>query len=139
MSVADEVTELVNELNVREPILREILSFEDHEQALMLMEVLLEDYDSNLIAIEALSNCIARYEAEAVSFSDFNHRIDFEVPAVALLKVLMYQHGLNTTDFNNEIGDNYMVSQMLNGGKRLKREHIYRLAERFGISSALFS
>jgi len=93
MSVVAEVTELVNELNVRAPILREILSFEDHEQALMLMEVLLEDYDTNLIAIEDLSNSIARYEAEAVSFSDFNHRIDIEVPAVALLKVLMYQHG----------------------------------------------
>ena len=102
------------------------------------MEELIEDYDTNLVAIEALSNSIARYEAEGVSFSEFNQRIDAEDPAVSTLKVLMDQHRLNTTDFKNEIGGKSMVSQVLSGGKRLTRDHIERLATRFGISPALF-
>ena len=138
MLAVAEVTELVSELNVRAPILREILSDKDHEQALALMEELIEDYDTNLVAIEALSNSIARYEEEAVSFTEFNNRTDSGDPAVATLKVLMDQHGLNTTDFKNEIGGKSMVSQVLNGGKRLTRDHRERLAKRFGISPALF-
>jgi len=55
MLAVAEVKELVSELNVRAPILREISNDEDHEQALALMEELLEDYDTNLVAIEALS------------------------------------------------------------------------------------
>lgn len=138
MLAVAEVTELVSELNVRAPILREISSDKDHEQALALMEELIEDYDTNLVAIEALSNSIARYEEEAVSFTEFNNRTDSGDPAVATLKVLMDQHGLNTTDFKNEIGGKSMVSQVLNGGKRLTRDHIERLAKRFGVSPALF-
>lgn len=138
MLAVAEVTELVSELNVRAPILREISSDKDHEQALALMEELIEDYDTNLVAIEALSNAIARYEADAASFSEFNHRGLGGDPAVATLKVLMDQHNLNTTDFKNEIGGKSMVSQVLNGGKQLTRNHIERLAKRFGISPALF-
>lgn len=138
MLAVAEVKELVSELNVRAPILREISNDEDHEQALALMEELIEDYDTNLVAIEALSNAIARYEEEAVSFTEFNNRTDSGDPAVATLKVLMDQHGLNTTDFKNEVGGKSMVSQVLNGGKRLTRDHIERLAKRFGISPALF-
>lgn len=138
MLAVAEVTELVSELNVRAPILREISSDKDHEQALALMEELIEDYDTNLVAIEALSNAIARYEADAASFSEFNQRGLGGDPAVATLKVLMDQHNLNTTDFKNEIGGKSMVSQVLSGGKQLTRNHIERLAKRFGISPALF-
>ena len=138
MLAVAEVTELVSELNVRAPILREISNDEDHEQALALMEELIEDYDTNLVAIEALSNAIARYEADALSFAEFNQRGLGSDHAVATLKVLMDQHSLNTTDFKNEIGGKSMVSQVLNGGKRLTRDHIERLAKRFGISPALF-
>ena len=91
-----------------------------------------------MVSLEALSNSIARYEEEAVSFTEFNNRTDSGDPAVATLKVLMDQHGLNTTDFKNEVGGKSMVSQVLSGGKRLTRDHIERLAKRFGISPALF-
>lgn len=137
LAVAD-VTKLVSELNALAPVLRNISNDQDHDLALVLMEELIEDYDTNLVAIEALGNSIARYEAEAVSFAEFNQRVDAKDPAIAMLKVLMEQHGLNTTDFQHEIGGKSMVSQVLNGGKRLTRDHIERLATRFGISPALF-
>ncbi|WP_395339304.1 helix-turn-helix domain-containing protein [Ningiella sp. W23] len=138
MLAVEQLTELISELNVRVPVLREITNQQDHDQALALMEELIEDYDTNLVAIEALSNSIARYEADAVSFSEFNQRGLGGDPAVATLKVLMDQHNLNTTDFKNEIGGKSMVSQVLSGGKRLTRDHIERLAMRFGLSPALF-
>lgn len=59
MLAVEQVTELVSELSARVPVLREITNQHDHDQALALMEELIEDYDTNLVAIEALSNSIA--------------------------------------------------------------------------------
>lgn len=138
MLAVSKVTELVSELNLQAPILRHISNEKEHEKAIALMELLLEDYDTNLVAIEALSNSISRYEETAESFAEFNHRTETSDPAVATLRVLMSQHNLKTADFGDEIGGKSMVSQVLNGGKRLTRSHIERLAKRFAISPALF-
>lgn len=46
------------------PILTKIGSEDEHAKALMMMEMLLEDYDNNLLLIDALSCSIARYEAD---------------------------------------------------------------------------
>ena len=46
----------------------------EHQQALILLEDLIEYYDDNLIIIEALSNAIARYEDESAEFDTFNIR-----------------------------------------------------------------
>ena len=138
MIIATQVTKLVNELNIYAPLLRVIHNDNEHSQAIELMEELIEQYDVNLIAIDALTNAISRYESEELSFSKFNKRIENADPAVATLKVLMNQHSLKTSDFENEIGKKSMVSQVLNGKKRLSRDHIERLAARFDISVALF-
>ncbi len=72
ISVVTEVTKLSVSIVDKLPILKGIHTTEEHEQALVLMERLLEDYDANLIVIEALSNVIARYEDEAQEFDAFN-------------------------------------------------------------------
>tara|TARA_A200000159_G_scaffold164892_1_gene197121 strand:+ start:11995 stop:12684 length:690 start_codon:yes stop_codon:yes gene_type:complete len=46
------------------PILNKISNDEEHGKALMMIEMLLEDYDKNLLLIDALSCSIARYEAD---------------------------------------------------------------------------
>ena len=46
------------------PILSKISNDEEHGKALMMIEMLLEDYDKNLLLIDALSCSIARYEAD---------------------------------------------------------------------------
>ncbi|WP_370245939.1 hypothetical protein [Marisediminitalea sp.] len=46
------------------PILTKIGSEDEHAKALMMMETLLEDYDNNLLLVDALSCSIARYEAD---------------------------------------------------------------------------
>ena len=45
-------------------ILTKIRSEDEHAKALMMVEILLEDYDNNLLLIDALSCSIARFEAD---------------------------------------------------------------------------
>ena len=138
MLVVAEVTKMAGVITSQLPILTGISSASEHRQALALMDELIEQYDENLILIEALGNAITRYEDESVRFEAFNHRQGEIDTAVATLKVLMDQYGLNTTDFENEIGKKSIVSQVLAGKKNLTREHIMNLAHRFGVSPAVF-
>lgn len=138
MLAIKEVTKLAAGLNTIAPFMREIHNDNELEQALELMEALIEDYDTNLVVIEALGNAITRFEDTASSFVGFNRSVNESDPAVGTLKVLMEQHNLNTNDFENEIGKKSMVSQVLSGGKSLSRKHIELLSKRFNISPALF-
>lgn len=138
MLAVAEVTMLAGNIMSYVPLLAGITNATEHQQALDLMEKLLEDYDTNLVVIEALSNVIARYEENSIRFETFNSRQAELDSAVATLKVLMDQHGLNTTDFEVEIGKKSMVSQVLAGKKNLTREHITKLAQRFGVNPAIF-
>jgi HTH-type transcriptional regulator/antitoxin HigA len=138
MRATAEVTEVASFILIQLPILKGISTTSEHQQALTLMEQLLEQYDKNIIIIEALSNAITRYEDASVRFTTFNDRQDELDPAVATLKVLMEQHSLNTTDFQREIGKKSIVSQILKGRRNLTRRHITNLASRFGVSPGLF-
>lgn len=138
MLATAEVTKMAGSISAQLPILTGINTAAEHQQALALMDELIEQYDENIIIIEALGNAITRYEDKSVRFEAFNSRQDDLDPAVATLKVLMNQYKLNTTDFENEIGKKSMVSQVLAGKKNLTREHITNLANRFGVSPVLF-
>lgn len=138
MLAVAEVTQLAGSIAAKLPILTGITSTAEHQQALALMDELIEQYDDNLVIIEALGNVITRYEDESLRFETFNNRQGEIDPAVATLKVLMDQHGLNMADFEKEIGKKSMVSQVLSGKKNLTREHIMNLAQRFGVSPAVF-
>lgn len=138
MLAVTEVTKLSCNIMSNVPLLAGINNDTEHQQALELMEKLLEEYDANLVVIEALSNVIGRYEDESLLFVTFNNRQTGFDPAVATLKVLMDQNGLNTTDFEGEIGKKSMVSQVLAGKKNLTREHITKLSQRFNINPAVF-
>ncbi len=138
MLAVAELTKLAGKIMSNVPLLAGISNSTEHQQALDLMEVLIDDYDANLVVIEALSNVIARYEDELLRIDMFNSRQTGLDSAVATLKVLMVQNGLNTTDFEAEIGKKSMVSQVLAGKSNLTREHITKLAQRFGVNPAVF-
>ncbi|WP_219702214.1 hypothetical protein [Marinomonas lutimaris] len=97
MSMTNEITQMAKAIVTQLPILNGISSTGEHQKALILLEDLLEDYDENLIIIEALSNVIARYEDKAVEFDDFNKRQTAINLTTATLTVLMDQ-GLNNTN-----------------------------------------
>lgn len=116
----------------------EIASDEEYQQALSLMDELIEDYDNQLVLIELLSSSIDRWENSSSDFESFNQRTNAGDPAVSLLRVLMEQHNLGVSDLP-EIGSKSLVSKILNQRDRqLTRQHIDALSRRFNISPALF-
>lgn len=59
-----ELREMGQRLQSAFPILSVIRNESEHQRALDTVELLLEDYDSNLLLIDALSCAIARYEQQ---------------------------------------------------------------------------
>jgi HTH-type transcriptional regulator/antitoxin HigA len=115
-----------------------IYNEEDYGAALELMDELIEDYDEQKPLIEVLSLSIERWEEESEEFSEFNAKIESLDSGVSVLRVLMVQHKLNTTDFQNEIGGKSMVSMILNSKRNLSLEHIKALSNRFRLPPQLF-
>ncbi len=110
----------------------------DYQQALALMDELIEDYDANEPLIGILSASIGEWENTADELAEFNARISNLDAGVATLKVLMEQHHLGVADLP-EIGSKSLVSKILNNrGRTLTKAHISALSKRFGVSPALF-
>lgn len=118
--------------------LAEISCEDEYEQALALLDELIDDDENQQVLIALLSGAIERWEDGSDEFAEFNQRVEHGDPAVALLRVLMDQHGLGVADLP-EIGSKSLVSKILNERDRqLTRQHIAALSRRFGISPALF-
>jgi HTH-type transcriptional regulator/antitoxin HigA len=116
----------------------EIISDDEYEQALVLMDELVDDYDNQIVLIELLSGSIGRWEDTSAEFADFNSRAATGDPGVSVLRTLMDQHGLGVADLP-EIGSKSLVSKILNQRDRqLTRQHIDALSRRFRVSPALF-
>lgn len=88
--------------------------------------------------IELIAKAVERYENTMLEVQAWNERDAATSADVSMLRLLMDQHGLTGSDFENEIGGKSYVSQILAGDKKLTRKHIERLATRFAISPALF-
>ncbi len=118
--------------------LSEICNDSDYEQALELMDELIDDYDNNRALIALLSDTINRWEEGSEEFTDFNARIKEQDTPVSVLRLLMSQHKLGVADLP-EIGSKSLVSKIINErGRQLTRQHIEALSQRFQISPALF-
>jgi HTH-type transcriptional regulator/antitoxin HigA len=113
-----------------------------YEEALALVEALMEDAqdsddDPLNRVIGLVAQAVGRYEREIEAFEVFETQAS-EIPVdVAMLRVLMKQHGLGVADFP-EIGDKSLVSRILSGSRNLTKQHIQKLSERFGVSAGLF-
>ena len=120
------------------PFLTRIESTQDYEQALVLMDELINSYDANRTLIDILSASIEAWEDTADEFAEFNAAVS-ELDGIDVLKTLMEQHNLGVSDLP-ELGSKSTVSKLLNRseGKKLNRNHIEALSRRFGMSPAVF-
>lgn len=132
--VKDKATELFSEMSFAGRIENEA----EYEHALELMEALIEDYDAYLPLIDALSMAIERWENDSDSFSTFNQKINALDDGVAVLITLMDQYNLKADDLKAEIGSKSLVSMILNGSRKLTRDHIQALSQRFNLSPSIF-
>jgi HTH-type transcriptional regulator/antitoxin HigA len=110
----------------------------DYEQALELMDQLIEEYDKYVPLIELLSASIERWEDKAEEFTQFNQRVEALDDGVAVLRTLMDQYQLKADDLREEIGGKSLVSMILKGSRKLTRDHIQALSDRFHLSPAVF-
>ncbi|MGH9395979.1 MAG: helix-turn-helix domain-containing protein [Terriglobia bacterium] len=81
-------------------------------------------------AIELLTLLIERYEAEHYPVPDAG--------PVDVLRFLLDQNGLSQRDIAAELGSESTVSLVLSGKRRLNRDHIARLSQRFHVSPSVF-
>ncbi|MCZ4061277.1 transcriptional regulator [Pantoea sp. LMR881] len=133
-----EAIQATNNLIKIVPLLGGSTNKKDYEQALELVEYLVEhDPDSPLV--DLLAEKVARYEDNAPEFAEFNARIAEMPHGVALLRVLMDQHGLTQSSFVDEIGQRSYVSRILRGERVLTDKHKARLAERFKLPFEAFN
>lgn len=120
------------------PFLTRIENTHDYEQALAMMDELIDSYDANRALIDILAASIEAWEDTAPEFADFNSAVS-KLDGIDVLKTLMEQHGLGVNDLP-ELGSKSTVSKLLNRseGKKLNRNHIEALSRRFGMSPAMF-
>jgi HTH-type transcriptional regulator/antitoxin HigA len=106
----------------------------DYQRAIRALDAILDavgDDERHPLAelAEALGVFVERYEQEHVELP--------VAPAAEVLRFLMGQHGLRQADVP-EIGSQGVVSEVLAGRRQLNARQIRRLAERFGVSPAVF-
>ena len=80
--------------------------------------------------LSVLGSLIEQYEEDSV-------HIDDALPA-DVLRFLMAEHGLKQADLAAEIGSQGIVSEVLNGKRKLNARQAKALGERFGVSPAVF-
>lgn len=130
-SLSQQITQVM-------PWVQGINSDQQYDELLALMDELVEDYDTNQLLIDLLFPALQDYEETAERFKAFNQQIESLDPGIAMLRLLIDQHGLTQSDFQQEIGGKSLVSQILSGKRSLTLGHIRALSKRFGIPAAMF-
>lgn len=130
-SLSQQITQVM-------PWVQGINSDQQYDELLALMDELVEDYDANQLLIDLLFPVLQEYEETAERFKAFNQRIETLDPGIAMLRLLIDQHSLTQSDFQQEIGGKSLVSQILSGKRSLTLGHIRALSKRFGIPAAMF-
>ena len=114
---------LTNEL----PFLGSSPSRQDYEDALALVEYLIE-HDPDNPLVDMLTAKIDKYENASPEFAEYNARIASIPSGVALLRTLMDQYQLTQSDFENEIGKKSLVSRILNARSYASAGEAFRFA-----------
>jgi HTH-type transcriptional regulator/antitoxin HigA len=107
----------------------------DCERAVEFMNQLLDvvgDDEEHELAdmLELLGQLIEDYESQ-------NHALPDAEPA-QVLRFLMEQHDLKQADLASELGTQSVVSEILSGRRQINVRQAKALAQRFGVSAAVF-
>jgi len=81
-------------------------------------------------AMELLTLSIEHYDNEYFQIA--------EADGVSILKHFMEEFNLKQKDLKNELGTQGVVSEILHGKRKLNRNQIEKLSERFSVSPAVF-
>ena len=104
-----------------------------------------EEYTEALYELDQRDAKLTRAEKELAelltllieNFESKRYKLPHAKP-VEILRFLMDQHGLRQKDLVDVFGTRSVVSEVLSGKRKLNREHIKRLSERFHVSPEVF-
>ena len=104
-----------------------------------------EEYTEALYELDQRNTKLTRAEKELAELltlliEDFESK-RYKLPRakpVEILRFLMDQHGLKQKDLVDVFGTRSIVSEVLSGKRKLNREHIQRLSDRFHVSPEAF-
>lgn len=107
----------------------------DYERAVEFMNQLLDvvgDDEEHELAdmLELLGQLIEDYEGQ--------HYVLPDAEPDQVLRFLMEQHGLKQADLAAELGTQSLVSEVLSGRRQINVRQAKALAQRFGVSAAVF-
>ncbi len=107
----------------------------DYRQMSALVDKLIDEIGSDekhelSSLLSVLGSLIEQYEEDGVHIGD-------TAPA-DVLRYLMAEHGLKQADLAAEIGSQGIVSEVLNGKRKLNARQAKVLGARFGVSPAVF-
>ncbi|MDJ0753440.1 MAG: helix-turn-helix domain-containing protein [Ardenticatenaceae bacterium] len=116
-----------------EPVLT-IQSHEEYDRAIGHLNELLDEVGTDeghplYELLDTLGTLIHAYEERHLAVP--------EASGAEVVRFLMEEHGLRQSDLS-EIGSQGVVSEVLNGKRSLNVRQIKALAERFGVSPAVF-
>jgi len=114
-----------------------------YEEALEIIEHLFDEASDTINdplndLIEIIAKAIEEYESHQEGIVNFDNQAHELNQEISVLRVLMEQHNLTISGFQNEIGSKSLVSMILNGKRNLTKDHITNLSKRFGLSPAIF-
>ena len=134
-----EVTEKFNELANMVPFIASGITDDNYQDALDFLESLMvaigdNPDDGRWLLFNMVADAVEKYEyTTCPGLADW----DRQDGAVALLKVIMRQHGLRQSDLP-EIGSQGVVSEILRGKRTLNLNQILALSERFRLPAEFF-
>jgi HTH-type transcriptional regulator/antitoxin HigA len=104
-----------------------------------------ESYTQALYELDQRGSKLTRAERELAELltlliEDFESK-RYELPRakpIEVLRFLMDQRGLRQKDLAGIFGTRSIVSEVLSGKRKLKKEHIARLSQRFHVSPDVF-
>ncbi|WP_407520445.1 helix-turn-helix domain-containing protein [Methylobacterium oryzisoli] len=114
--------------------LRPIRTSEEYDSAVTALDALLDQGAAQ--AGHALAGLVATLGELIADYDDTHHRLP-DAGATEVLRMLMEAHGIRQADLP-EVGSQGVVSEVLSGQRELNVRQIKALAQRFGVSPAVF-
>ena len=128
--VADDYLDLVKQLP-----LRPLRDDQDYDRAAAMLDRLVVRIDltpGETDYMDALTLFVEAYDDE------HHNPDDADLSPLDMLKFLLEQHGMNTSQLGEVLGSKGVASEVLNGKRQLSKSHIAKLSVRFGVEPGVF-
>ncbi|CAM3235502.1 hypothetical protein [Moritella viscosa] len=134
----EKMKELSAEIENEMPWLKGLNSHEEYQKLISLLDELVENYEDNKRLIDLMWPVLHSYEENSEYFKAFNERIALLTSSQVMIRVILDQNSLTTSDLSFEIGTKEQVEKILTGHDKLTDRSIKALSKRFAISEIMF-